>query len=239
MSLALVLDTFDEVAERALWGSEPGDLGLMRVMAGIERSACHANQYHVGTLYDLSRDVRPRVVVAMGSVSAAALLPGFRDMRRDHGRPLLGHGGTYVVMATYHPVGAEGEALGALAADLGKIELLMLDGLVELMQPAPVAPEWPDMVGFLAFDGVRKSAKCLLCGKADTAAYVGEGLTWRLCRAHAAQSAQWAKVNLAELRYHAEVARRDAARGKAERAVDKVQAALVAGNQRRIDSEAR
>lgn len=241
---------------RVLWTREPCDLGLVEVMCNRPRASCYVtnvcktrmpdDEWKLRSLWE--RDVftseliaeldavQPRLVLAFGRRAALALVPGFTTMPADHGKPTLGATGRYMVMALWHPAAylrGNVEALGAIVSDLGKVDALLMPALVDLVQPAPAVvatpAEWPAAIAFLAFDGERKTGKCLLCGKGGVASYNGEGLVWKLCKTHAVSSAHWAGSNLPAMREHRDIAVADSAAARLDRTVVRAQAKLREG----------
>lgn len=241
---------------RILWPIEQGDLGLIETVADRPRHTCYVTNVcktqmpdaewwklsmgqrdaYAKALVNELKVVQPRLVLAFGRRAAVALVPGFNTMPADHGKPVLGTTGKYVVMALWHPAAylrGNAEALGAIAADLAKVPTLLMDGLVELMQPAPVlVVEWPLAIAFLAFDGERKSGKCTYCGGAGIAAYNGEGLAWKLCKPHAVRLAEWAVTNMAAMLEHRDVAVAQATTARQERTATRMEAQLREGADR-------
>lgn len=215
---------------RVLWAQQPGDLDLMNVIACRPRETCYVSNVcneplpdsewwklslqerdvHVRKLLEELASVRPKLVLAFGRRAAMALVPQFSTMSDDHGKPGLGPGGKFLSMALWHPAAylrGNSQALGAIATDLAKIDTLLTDGLVELLQPLPEPePKWPDRIGFLLNDGPRKSARCMYCSNKDVAAYIGEELKWRLCRVHAERASKWAEDNMEALYEHRAIA---------------------------------
>jgi uracil-DNA glycosylase family 4 len=242
---------------RILWKHEDGDLGLIEAIVGRPRSTVYVSnvcktplpeadwkrmtmdqrEHHERELLAELEKVQPRLVLAFGTRAASVLVPGFRSITDDHGKPVLGPGGKYVSMALWHPAAylrGNSLVLGMIAMDLAKVEALLTDGLVELMRPpAPKVSEWIGSIGFLRFDGTRKTGKCILCGEKEIAAYVGEGLTWKLCRVHAKRSAEWAEQNLPALSEHRGLAVLASAEARLERVAAKMQAELQAHAARR------
>ena len=233
---------------KVLWGGHD----LMVVMANRPRETCYVTnvckepipdadwwrlslaerEQHQKSLMAELGNVKPQLVLAFGRRAAMATVPDFGTMHADHGKPTLNVAGKFIAMALWHPAAylrGNNEALGAIATDLAKVEtLLMADGLAEIMsggQPVlePKPLEWVERIGFLKFDGERKTAKCLLCSSKEAAAYSGEGLTWKLCRKHAAEAAVWAESNVEALFEHREVEMRAAADAKRERVAKKMQ----------------
>lgn len=203
-----------------------GEADMVLVEALLGRPVLNA---YTATVQELdAADVT--LVLAFGSRAAGALVPNFGLMAMDHGRPLLGWSGRWMVMA----MRAAGEDMAETIADLGKAEtLLMTDGLVELVQPGPPqSDEWPPAVAFLVFDGERKTGKCILCGSGGIASYTGEGLTWKLCKVHAVSSAWWAESNLPAMHEHREIAVAASAAAKLDRTVARKQAELRDGADR-------
>lgn len=227
MDIAVVIEPSYK-ASRALWGTEPGDLNLMGVLVGPSWSY-HVLMPHIDVLAELDL-MAPRLVLAFGTRAATVCVPGFRTMSIDHGKPVLGPSGKWAAMAVWSP--AVGEWLGTVAADLAKVEALLFDGLVELMQSAPAMAKWPKTVGFLAFVSELKTGKCRLCGGGDIASFKGEGLQWKLCVTHAWLSAEWAALNLAILREHRDIAVADSAAARADHIAVQMQAVLQSANER-------
>jgi hypothetical protein len=193
------------------------DIALAEVMLG--KAQCSAYTMSVAEL-DASGVT---LVLAFGDRAARLLVPGFRSMVMDRGKPVLGASGKWAVMALFGAGGHLAETL----ADLDKAEALMFDGVVELMQPAPPRG-WPDAIAFLRFEGERKTGKCMLCAKGSkVGAYSGEGLAWKLCEQHAWQSADWAATHLDAMREHADIATADAVAAKFERTAIRMQAELL------------
>lgn len=172
----------------------------------------------------------PRVVLAFGPRAAAIFCPTFSSMSADHGKPGLGPNGRYVSMALWQPF-ANPEVMGMIATDLLKVDALLTDGLVELIQPAP-PPTWPTAIGFLLHGGVKKSYKCRACGALPAAIYAGEGLSWKLCMRHAIAWGEWALTHMDALREHRADAVAASAAARAERTAVRMQAELQDANER-------
>lgn len=165
------------------------------------------------------------MVLAFGSRAARELVPDFRAMELDHGRAALSANGKWTVMALY----CDYEHYGQTAIDLmAAKDLLDVDGLVALMQPAPPMA-WPESIAFLVYDGERKTGKCVLCGKSGISAYTGNGLKWLLCMPHAVRVADWAVDHLPAMLEHAAIAREDAVGAKLERTAARMQTQLIEG----------
>lgn len=242
--LVVITDSpLEEAADATLWA-------LIEAMLGRPRSTCYVTSVCKTAIADADwwriteyeRDryraeiaaevatVQPRLVLAIGARAAYALAPGIEGLSEDHGTGVLGANGRYMVMPLWAPDAGQG-AMGMLATDLAKADVLLAEGIVELVQPAPVQPAidataWVPAIGFLIFDGERKSAKCMYCGSKEVGAYKGEGLAWKLCRAHAAASALWAATNLGALGEHRDLAVADTFAAKQSRVAAKMEVEL-------------
>ena len=178
--------------------------------------------------------VEPKLVISVGSRASKVLIPGFDKISAEHGKAKLGHGGKYLVLPIWHPAAylrGNSDALGMIMEDLVKVQDLLLDGLVDLVQPFPEIVEepktWPEAIGFLSLSTkIPKTGRCFYCGKGEARLYSGDGLKWRLCLRDAVIASEWAKSNAHHLKRHQEIAVADALLKKQERAADRMQDAL-------------
>lgn len=153
----------------------------------------------------------PKVVLAFGRRACIGLVPDFKAISLDHGKPRMGYGGRYIVLPLWHPAAAlRGNAavIPQLAIALATVPDLLIHGLpkrvpdvfgvaADLLETLGTPePTWPSQVGYLLPVKTPKNAQCKHCALRPARTYSGRGLKWNLCNSCSWQAKHWALEHL-------------------------------------------